>query len=536
MAEHPSLPTHDDFEPGEGVLRDRIAMLEAALAEATACLNENTLRQQTLQEDQLSLEALLDNLPGMAYRCLNDAQWTMLVVSNGCAALTGYTPDELLYNRVVSFNDLIHPEDRPHVWETTQRSIAIGQPFTYTYRLRTRDGQEKWVWEQGCLVAQPNGQQVMEGFITDVTGQRLAQQALRQSQAQLQAMFDNAASAIALLDAQGHYLQVNERWHDMFGYDSLAGLASLDIIAPDDVSRTVRQYQALQTGELDAFQHEERYIRADGSEFWGLVSARAVRSADGLADRIVQTIVDITDRKNAETERLKLALEREKVNILAHFIEDASHEFRTPLAVIYTGLELIERALQPPPETAQRISAMKDQAMYIGKLIDDMLAMSHFDSGPMMMTTLLDINFLLRDLHAGFEAAAQAKNITLEFKPADGPAFIRASLPDLYRALEAIVQNALDFTASGGTVTLENVLARDTVTVRVADTGVGISADNLPRIFDRFFRANQARTGRHAGLGLTIARRIIELHSGEVRVTSEPGRGSVFHVVLSLGG
>ena len=661
--------TRDDHDSTEEALRDRIAALEASLAEANARLNEDDTRWQALQQSQLSLEALLDNLPGMAYRCLNDPQWTMRLVSSGCAALTGYAPDDLIHNRTVAYADLIHPEDRQAVWEMTQRSITAGQPFTYVYRILARDGQQKWVWEQGRLVTLPDDHQMIEGFITDITAQRnfeqalreseiryrtlfetmtqgvvfqnqdgiitqanpaaqtilgltqdqilgrtsidprwhtihedgspypgeehpamvalrtgqevrnavmgvfnplcesyrwiivdaiplahpgkdrpfqvytlfrditahrLAETALRESQAHLQAMFDNAASAIALLDAEGHYLQVNERWRAMFGYSSPAGLSWLDVTHPDDVSLTAPQYRALQTGELAAFQCEKRYIRADGSEFWGLVSARAVRNDDGSIDRIVQAIVDITAHKNAEAERMKLTLEQEKVNILARFIEDASHEFRTPLAVIYTGLELIERAVKPPPETVLRIRAMKEQAMYIGKLIDDMLAMSHFDSGPAIVTMPLDVNFLMRDLHAEFEEAAQAGGISLVLKLSAVPVPVRASPSDLHRALANIVQNALDFTAPGGTVTLESAIVEGAATVSVTDTGIGIAAKDLPQVFDRFFRANQARTGRHAGLGLTIARRIIELHGGQIHVTSEPGRGSVFNVVLPL--
>ena len=135
---------------------------------------------ELLAERERFLDTLLGNLPGMAYRCLNDRDWTMLYVSRGCLELTGYEREELIGNAAVSYAQLIHPEDRERVWQEVQGALSKGMPFTMEYRIRTRDGKLKWVWERGLGVANGDGM-ALEGFISDVTERRLLQEQLLQA-------------------------------------------------------------------------------------------------------------------------------------------------------------------------------------------------------------------------------------------------------------------------------------------------------------------------------------------------------------------
>jgi len=127
--------------------------------------------EETLRAREQELVTLLANLPGMAYRCLNDRPWTMKFVSSGCLRLTGYTPEALVDNRQLSFASLIHPDDSERVWEETQRAVNQDQPFAHEYRLTTRDGEEIWVWEQGRAVDR-SGELVLEGIIMDITDRK----------------------------------------------------------------------------------------------------------------------------------------------------------------------------------------------------------------------------------------------------------------------------------------------------------------------------------------------------------------------------
>lgn len=131
-----------------------------------------TKTRTQLQESTRQIKNLMDNLPGIAYRCKNDENWTMEFISAGCRQLTGYDAEDLQFNKKLSFNDLIHPDDRKKVWTEIQKAIKEERHYRLEYRIRTADNLEKWVWEQGSLVNGNHGILTLEGFITDISDRR----------------------------------------------------------------------------------------------------------------------------------------------------------------------------------------------------------------------------------------------------------------------------------------------------------------------------------------------------------------------------
>ena len=163
--------------------RDRAAEeLKAANTRLRGEIESRSQTQERLRESERMLSTLLQNLPGMVYRCRNDRDWTMEFCSSGCRDVTGYDPDDLIGNRTVAYNDLIRPKDQEAVWKDVQAAIRESRPFQITYRIRTADGTEKWVWEQGCAVTAPDGSQRIEGFVTDITESKRVEDQLRQAQ------------------------------------------------------------------------------------------------------------------------------------------------------------------------------------------------------------------------------------------------------------------------------------------------------------------------------------------------------------------
>ncbi len=146
------------------------------------------VRTERLAEIERRLSAFTSNLPGIAYRCVNDASWTMKFVSPGCQELLGYAPADLIDNRVVAYADLIHPDDRGLVFASTQAGLADRGRFQREYRVFAKDREEKWVWEQGAGVFDPEGRLIaIEGIITDISARKRAEQERESLERQMRA-------------------------------------------------------------------------------------------------------------------------------------------------------------------------------------------------------------------------------------------------------------------------------------------------------------------------------------------------------------
>ncbi|MCF8368164.1 MAG: PAS domain S-box protein [Bacteroidales bacterium] len=152
-------------------------------------ISENVKTEQALKESQRQLATLMDNLPGMAYRCKNDSQWTMEFVSEGAYALTGYKPNVLVKNKKIKFANLIHPKERKMVWKTIQNAVSKKKSFNLTYRIKTAKGESKWVWEQGQGIFEGNGKiEFLEGFIMDITQRKMAEEESIESEKKVQSL------------------------------------------------------------------------------------------------------------------------------------------------------------------------------------------------------------------------------------------------------------------------------------------------------------------------------------------------------------
>ncbi|MFN3309267.1 MAG: HD domain-containing phosphohydrolase, partial [Anaerolineales bacterium] len=157
--------------------------------------------ERQVQESRRQLATLINNLPGIAYRCKNDPEWTMEFISDGCLDLSGYRSDELVGNQNRSYASLIHPEDRAMVWESVQKDVAERKPFQMTYRIITAEGKEKWVWEKGEGVFDASGTLIaLEGFITDISERVGYEKNLQLRMEQLDALSQACQIVTASLD------------------------------------------------------------------------------------------------------------------------------------------------------------------------------------------------------------------------------------------------------------------------------------------------------------------------------------------------
>jgi PAS domain S-box-containing protein len=248
-------------------------------------VTERKRAEEEIRESQRALATLMSNLPGMAYRCRNDPDWTMELVSAGCSELTGYPPGDLIGNRQKSYGDLIHPDDREAVWQSVQAALRERRPFQFNYRITTASEAMKWVWEQGRGVFSPEGTLLaLEGFITDITESKRVRDALVQSEARYRAVIEQATEGIFLCDATtGEVIESNSAFQELLGYTAgeLRGIRIHDLI--DDDRESIDSNLRLILDEGSRFLGGRRYRRKDGS----LVDVEAAASVIAYGGRKV---------------------------------------------------------------------------------------------------------------------------------------------------------------------------------------------------------------------------------------------------------
>jgi PAS domain S-box-containing protein/putative nucleotidyltransferase with HDIG domain len=163
-----------------------------------------------LQERERMLSTLMGNLPGMAYRCAKDERWTMEFVSDGCEALTGYPPEALLGNAMLSFADLMHPDDIATERQETEAAIARDEPWTTTYRITTAAGHLIWVWERGSALKDADGTVLaLEGFVHEITKEHEAEVRLQAASDEWRRTFDAMGDSVAVFNDEGRLLRCN---------------------------------------------------------------------------------------------------------------------------------------------------------------------------------------------------------------------------------------------------------------------------------------------------------------------------------------
>jgi len=214
------------------------------------------------------------------------------------------------------------------------------------------------------------------------------------------------------------------------------------------------------------------------------------------------------------------------------FVADASHELRTPLTTIRGNLGLLRR--RPPIAEEDQLAAlsdMTDESDRLIRLTNDLLVLARSDAGRALRHEPVPIAPLVDDVCRQAKLLGEQRAIECEAVPAVS---VRGDQDAIKQVLLILLDNALKFTPEGGTITLGAASADRVAAIRIRDTGPGIPPETLPHIFERFYRSDEARTGSGAGLGLAIAKELIEAQQGQIAVESELGKGSTFTVTLPL--
>ncbi len=390
----------------------------------------------------------------------------------------------------------------------------------------------------------------------DLTGRREHEESLRQSEERFRLLVEGVTDyAIFMLDPNGHVMTWNSGAERIKGYEASEIIGQhFSKFYPLDVAEAGWPDHELDVASTEGrFEDEGWRIRKDGTRFWANVIITALRDERQRLRGFAKLTRDLSERKRTEAleasrmQRDEMLEAERSARIAAQraartkdeFLATLSHELRTPLSAILGWTQILRKQGTPKPEDFQRaMEIIERNTRAQTQLIDDLLDLSRIMAGRIRLDVQqLAIVDVVKGAIESAEPTAQAKGVRLEsiLDPRSGN--VSGDPARLQQIVWNLLSNAIKFTAKGGKVQVLLQRINSHLEISVSDTGIGISADFLPLVFDRFSQKDSSTTRSHGGLGLglAISKQLVEVHGGTLEATSPgEGRGSTFIVRLPL--
>jgi PAS domain S-box-containing protein len=488
--------------------------LESQVAARTAELGERTERYELVLAG--AQDAIWD-WDVKAHRVHFSAQWK---------ALRGLGEEEVSDSET-EWSDRIHPDDRPRVRAALEAHFNGKTPyFAEEYRIRRADGSWIWVFDRGLAQRDSQGDVVrMAGSEHDITERRQAEAALQAKEQYYRLLVEQAVDGIFVSDSEGRCLDANTAGAQMLGYtrEEILGIRIADLLDPVEVPRIAGEIERLAGGDI--VRSEWLFKRKDGSRFPGEAVSRQL--PDGRLQAFVR---DVTERRKTE-EALRRA-DRQK----DEFIALLAHELRNPLAPIRNAVEIFKLSGSLDSPMRKACEMIDRQVTYLVRLIDDLLDVSRVTRGKLnLKRERVEIGELLRQVETVMRPKLEASGHAFHVALPDEAYYLDADPVRLSQVFVNLLNNADSYTPGDGRVDMRVDHEDSTIEVRISDTGIGFSPENMDRMFEPF---TQIHTGLDTGagglgVGLALASRLVELHEGRIFAHSDgPGRGSEFIVQL----
>jgi PAS domain S-box-containing protein len=518
-----------------------------------------------VKEQENKLKRFINNLDGMVYRCKFDDKWTMLFVNEGATKLTGYTPGELLQNQELAYNDIIDERDRERVREIIEKSTPDKSVFDLTYRIKTKNGQIKWVHERGSFVSNNGKEAHIEGVILDITAEKEAEMALNTSEKKFRTYILNAPDGILVLNKELQIVEFNKATLHLLGYPEteLAGLPFKELVHANLHEMRTFFRSLYEVGNASS---EIRLKTNKNKLFFAMISGVRLPNKAYLV-----FVKDINDRKNAEVElqqkntaykelnndyleqnkaltkvnsafkqinnELRIAKNKaeESEQLKSAFLANMSHEIRTPMNGILCFSRLLVNHNLTREKREKYIRVIDKSGEQLLALINNILDISKIETNQVKLNfEHINLHDFFHEVFARFSHDASSHGLDLLIDLPKPKYAIDTDPMRLSQVFTNLITNALKFTEKGY-IKIGYTVTENKIECFVEDTGLGIPPDQLEKIFERFQQAHtNLQQIRGTGLGLAISKGLVNMLGGEIYADSTEGVGSVFTITLPM--
>ena len=484
-----------------------------------------------------------------------DPQGLVLTWNRGAERIKGYSAEEIIGQH---FSKFYPSEAIQRRWpqRELESAAATGRVEDEGWRIR-KDGTRFWANVVITPLRSKDGRLLGFAKVTrDISQRREHDQALRRSEERFRLLVEGVKEyAIFLLDPNGYVMTWNSGAERIKGYkaDEIIGEHFSRFYPQDALDVRWPDHELQVATEEGQFYEEGWRIRKDGTRFFASVTITALRDENGVLTGFAKLTRDLSERQRVaaleenETKRDEMLEAERSARIAAQratiikdeFLATLSHELRTPLSAILGWSQIFRRKGVPSPEEFQRgMEVIERNTRAQVQLIDDLLDLSRILAGRIRLDVQhLELADIAKAAVSSIEPAADTKGVRLEvvLDPRGGP--VRGDAARLQQVFWNLLSNAVKFTPKGGKVQVLLQRVNSHVELRVSDTGIGMPASFLPRMFDRFSQkdGSTARTHGGLGLGLAIAKQLMDLHGGTLQGSSAgEGQGSTFIAVIPL--
>lgn len=528
-------------------VQERTVQLKQANEYLRVEIQENRLAQEALRESEQRLNQAIFAAQMGAWDW--DLSSDRVKWSDGVEAIFGLA-ENTFAGTYEAFLDCVHPEDRSLVNLAVKRTIETEEGYEAEIRIIWADGTIHWIAAKGALMHNQEGVPVrMTGTVTDITKRKQMELALERERQQLLEIIKSAPVAMAMFDSQMRYLAYSQKWltdHELEEQLNIIGRNYYEMF-PDIPEHWKAEYQRGLRGEI-ASASEDLWVRIDGTKIYLRWAIHPWYTPEGEVGGIILAF----DHINELVEAREAALEASRIK--SEFLANMSHEIRTPMfGVLGTAGLLLKTPLEP--QQLDYANTIRSSAENLLAVINDILDFSKLEAGEMPLENLdFDLESCIESVVDILAPQAEEKKLDLAILlDQDVPRNLQGDPGRLRQILLNLLGNAVKFTDvgevvlkvsvaekledKGGFGSIPKLQSPSQLRFQVTDTGIGINATDLTKLFQPFSQVDASTTRQYGGtgLGLIICKQLVELMGGKIGVESKLGQGSTFWFTASFG-